>query len=83
MAQSEGERISLERLRDVALVREAVTVRGLVKLDAAGKVAHFSARAQALFGYSEEEVLGSITARFFLAEDRDSGLAERELATAR
>lgn len=83
MAQSEGERISLERLRDVALVREAVTVRGVVNLDAAGKVAHFSAGAQALFGYSEEEVLGGHTSRFFLAEDRDSGLAERELATAR
>ncbi|GJF10463.1 hypothetical protein NGTWS1803_17240 [Mycolicibacterium cyprinidarum] len=83
MTQSEGQRILRERRRDVALVHEAVTVRGTLRLDPSGLVAHFCAGAQALFGYSESEVVGHSTSMFFLAEDRASGLAERELATAR
>ncbi len=61
---------------------DAVIDRGVMKLDPTGTVVHWSAGAQALFGYSDAEVLGQPSSMFYTNEDRAAGMVEDELATA-
>ncbi len=68
---------------DTSLLLDAIVDRGILKLDPTGKVAHWSAGAQALLGYSEAEVLGQPVSMLHTDEDRAAGVAERELAAAR
>ncbi|MGB8388290.1 diguanylate cyclase domain-containing protein [Mycobacterium sp.] len=69
-------------LSEADVLLDAVTDRGIVKLDSTGKVVHWSAGAQALFGYSDAEVLGRHVSMFHTDDDRAGGTAERELAAA-
>lgn len=62
---------------------DAITDYGIVKLDSAGNVAYWSAGAQKLLGYTGAEILGQPASMFYTDEDRASGIAETELATAR
>ena len=61
---------------------DAVIDRGIMKLDPTGTVVHWSAGAQALFGYSDAEVLGQPASMFYTDEDRAAGVVEDELAAA-
>jgi len=70
-------------LDDVQAMLDAITDYAIVKLDLAGNVARWSRGAQALHGYSADEVLGRPVSTFYTDEDRAAGLADRELATAR
>ncbi len=68
---------------DVEVMLDAVADRGIVKLDAAGRVERWSAGAQNLFGYSDAEVLGAPVSMLLTEEERAAGAAESELAAAR
>ncbi|MCH9640421.1 MAG: diguanylate cyclase [Actinomycetia bacterium] len=61
---------------------DAVIDRGIIELDSTGAVVHWSAGAQALFGYSEVEILGRPVSVLHTDGDRATGTAERELAAA-
>jgi len=61
---------------------DAVTDRAIVELDSVGNVVHWSAGAQALYGYSGAEVLGRPVSMFHTDDDRAGGTVERELAAA-
>ncbi|MGB0971228.1 MAG: diguanylate cyclase domain-containing protein [Mycobacterium sp.] len=61
---------------------DAVIDRAIMKLDPTGTVVHWSAGAQALFGYSDAEVLGHPASMFYTDDDRASGMVARELAAA-
>ena len=69
-------------MTDSDVMLDAVTDRGIVKLDADGNVTQWSAGAQALLGYSEEQVLGQSASLFHTPADRAAGMAERELVQA-
>ena len=62
----------LDSLRDEALFA----------LDAGGRVVRWSAGAQAVTGWGDEEVLGVHCSRFYVPEDVHLGLPERELRRA-
>lgn len=61
---------------------DAVTDRGVVELDSVGNIVHWSAGAQALFGYSGAEVLGRPVSMLYTDDDRASGTAQLELGAA-
>ena len=62
---------------------DAITDYAIMELDSAGGIARWCAGAQALFGYSDVEVLGHPMSMLYIERDRDAGVAERQLATAR
>ncbi|MGB0961708.1 MAG: diguanylate cyclase domain-containing protein [Mycobacterium sp.] len=66
---------------DSDVLLDAVTDRGIIELDSTGTVIRWSAGAQALFGYSEGEVLGRPVSVLHTDDDRATGKAERDLAT--
>lgn len=68
---------------DVDQILNAITDYGIVKLDSTGKIAYWSAGAQALLGYSAAEVLGQSVTMFYTEDDLATGTVERELAEAR
>nr|MCH9701505.1 PAS domain S-box protein [Actinomycetes bacterium] len=62
---------------------DAVTDRGIVQLDTAGKVVYWSAGARNLLGYSDDEVLGRSIGIVHTDTDRSAGVLENDLAAAR
>ena len=71
---------------EVAALRamvDAIDDRAIVKLDAIGRIDHWSAGAEAVFGYSATEVTGLAVSTLHSDEDRDAGLADSELTNAR
>jgi PAS domain S-box-containing protein len=83
MTPPAGEQDLRARLRDVEALLDAVTDHAVIQLDLDGKVARWSAGAQAVMGYSAAAVLGQPASMFHTDDDRAAGLAEHELATAR
>jgi PAS domain S-box-containing protein len=55
----------------------------IIALDTEGRITHWNDGAQTLFGWSEAEVRGHHCSLMFTAEDREAGLPEAELASAR
>jgi PAS domain S-box-containing protein len=47
-----------------------------------GRVSNWNIGAQQMLGYTEEEVIGKDSAKFFIPEDRAKGVPEQEMATA-
>jgi len=64
------------------LLVEAIHDYAIYMLDPAGLVTSWNAGAQRIKGYAEAEVLGTSFSRFYVEEDRQSGLPARALATA-
>ena len=64
------------------LLVESLTGYGLYMLDTEGRVASWNSGAQAMKGYSVDEIRGQPFSRFFTLEDRRSGLPERLIAQA-
>jgi PAS domain S-box-containing protein len=64
------------------LLVEAVTDYALYMLDPTGIVTSWNAGARRFKGYDEAEILGEHFSRFYTDEDRQTGLPERNLATA-
>ncbi|WBH16232.1 PAS domain S-box protein [Sphingomonas radiodurans] len=80
----------LNKLRDLArtterfrLIVEHAQDYAIVLTDAEDRIVDWLPGAEAVFGWSKEEVLGQSAAIMFTAEDRAAGLPEREIATAR
>jgi rsbT co-antagonist protein RsbR len=71
------------RLRDLEALLDAAADYEIINLDAQGNVASWNSGAQALLGYSAEEITGKPVSAFYTEEDQAAGLAERELQTAR
>jgi PAS domain S-box-containing protein len=65
-----------------ALGVECVTDYAIFFLDAHGRVATWNAGAQRIFGYSEAEIVGQHFSHFFISEDVQQGLPEKELQTS-
>src|SRR5947209_8737458 len=68
----ENLRRMIESVKDVAIFT----------VDPQGRVASWNAGAEHLFGYSEREILGRGHGVLYVAEDRDAGIPESELAVA-
>jgi rsbT co-antagonist protein RsbR len=83
MASPVGEQEPGAGLRDLEALLDAINDYEIIKLDTGGNVASWNRGAQALKGYAAREVLGKPVSMFYTDEDRASGLAERELQTAR
>src|SRR5882724_6156664 len=64
------------------LLTESVRDYALLGLDPAGNVVSWSAGAQAIKGYTAEEIVGCHFSRFFSKEDIAAGKPEQELAAA-
>src|SRR5882724_7319145 len=64
------------------LLIEAINDYAIYMLDPTGLIASWNAGAQRIKGYAEAEVLGTSFSRFYVEEDRQSGLPARALATA-
>jgi rsbT co-antagonist protein RsbR len=73
----------VRRLRDLEAMLDAITDYEIITLDPDGTVTSWSAGAEALTGYGEDEVLGQPVSIFYTDEDKANGLTERELRTAR
>ena len=54
----------------------------ILLLDENGSIVMWNAGAEAIFGYTSEEILGRSFDILFTAEDRERGMPARELATA-
>jgi PAS domain S-box-containing protein len=65
------------------LIVESVTDHAVIGIDLEGRILSWNAGAEIIFGYTKEEVVGKLFAIFFTPEDRQSGVPERELETAR
>ncbi len=69
-------------VNDIEVMLDAVADRGIVKLDPTGCVVRWSAGAQALLGYTEDEVLGAPLSTFLTDDDLAAGAVEAALAAA-
>ncbi|MFE2064339.1 PAS domain S-box protein [Streptomyces sp. NPDC059467] len=70
-------------LRDLETMLDALTDHAVIKLGPDGEVVRWSRSAQAMTGYTEDEVVGRPPALLRTEEDRDAGLPEQELETVR
>jgi PAS domain S-box-containing protein len=83
-----GERIvAEERLREseerLRLTMESVKDYAILTLDTEGRIQSWNAGAERAFGYTEDEVIGQHTAIIFTPEDRQRGVPDKEMKTAR
>jgi rsbT co-antagonist protein RsbR len=67
---------------DYRLMVDSITDAEIIMLDRDGLIRSWNTGAQALKGYLPEEVIGKSVDMFYTDEDRQSGLAARELQTA-
>jgi rsbT co-antagonist protein RsbR len=71
------------RARDVAAALDAVSDYAIITLDADGVVRSWNHSSETMRGWAADEVIGQPVSVFYPPEDRESGLIERELRTAR
>ncbi len=71
---------SEERFR---LLVQGVTDYAIFMLDSEGKISNWNSGAERIKGYSASEVTGTPFSRFYTEEDRQAGLPQRALATAK
>jgi PAS domain S-box-containing protein len=76
----EALRKSEERFR---LMSESFTDYAIFMTDIEGRVLSWNSGAEQIFGYTDEEIIGRSAAVLFTPEDRESGVPEREMETAR
>lgn len=62
---------------------EDATDFSILLLDGEGRIAMWNAGAEAIFGYTRDEILGRPFDILFTAEDRERGAPQQEMATAR
>ena len=65
------------------LLVQGVTDYALYMLSAEGVVTSWNAGAERMKGYTPDEIIGRHFSQFFTGEDRDAGLPQKALATAR
>lgn len=69
-----------ERLR---LLVDGANDYAIYTMDANGRIDYWNSGAQALFGYTESEIIGQSAALLHTNEDRESNVLERELREAK
>jgi PAS domain S-box-containing protein len=79
----EAQQAALEAERRFRLLVEGVTDYAIYMLDTDGRVTNWNAGAERIKGYTSSEIIGAHFSRFYTPEDRDVGLPDRALATAR
>ncbi|MGH3490542.1 MAG: PAS domain S-box protein [Actinopolymorphaceae bacterium] len=72
-----------ERLRELEAMLNAITEYEIIKLDVSGNIASWNPGAEAVQGYSADEVLGHPVSMFYTEEDVANGLSQQELQAAR
>jgi PAS domain S-box-containing protein len=65
------------------LMVESLTDHVVIGIGLEGRILSWNAGAEKIFGYMKEEVVGKLFAILFTPEDRQSGVPERELESAR
>lgn len=70
-------------LRDLEAMLDAVTDHAAVKLGPGGEVVRWSRSAEAMTGYTADEMVGRSVSVLHTEEDREAGLVEQELDSAR
>ncbi|MEQ7128209.1 PAS domain S-box protein [Actinopolymorpha sp. B11F2] len=70
------------RLRELEAMIDAISSLVITKLDIHGRIVSWSPGGQAMLGYTDDEVLGQPVSMFYTEEDRQAGVAQRELAEA-
>ena len=78
----ESERALFDSEQRFRLLVQGVRDYAIYMLDQDGKVSNWNAGAQAIKGYSEDEIVGQHFSRFYTEEDRARGEPARALATA-
>jgi PAS domain S-box-containing protein len=81
--QRDAQHSLLEAERRFRILVQGVTDYAIFMLDPEGKVANWNAGAERIKGYTPEEIVGQHFSRFYTAEDRDAGVPDRALETAR
>jgi PAS domain S-box-containing protein len=79
----EAQHALLEAERRFRILVQGVTDYAIFMLDPDGRVANWNAGAERIKGYSPEEIIGEHFSRFYTPEERDAGVADRALNTAR
>lgn len=72
-----------EGLRDLEVMLDAITDQAVIKLGPDGEVVRWSGTAQAMTGYTQEEMVGGSVEVLHTPEDREAGLVGQELDAAR
>jgi PAS domain S-box-containing protein len=79
----EAQQALLEAERSFRILVQGVTDYAIYMLDPDGRVTSWNAGAERIKGYAPREVIGKYFSRFHAPEDRDAGVPERALETAR
>ena len=80
---AENRRVLLNPEERLRLIEENVRDYAMLTLDTEGKITSWNAGAENFLGYTEEEVLGKPGDIIFTPEDRERGVPEQEMSTAR
>ena len=78
-----AEQAVLEAERRFRLLVQGVTDYAIFMLSPEGRVANWNAGAQRIKGYTPDEIVGQHFSNFYTAEDRETGVPDRALETAR
>jgi PAS domain S-box-containing protein len=81
--QREAAQAALEAERRFRLLVEGVTDYAIYMLDPEGHVTNWNAGAQAIKGYTADEIIGEHFSRFYTPEDVEAGVPWQALETAR
>jgi two-component system, chemotaxis family, CheB/CheR fusion protein len=65
------------------LIAESTRDFAIITFDLEGRIGTWNLGAEKIFGYGEAEAIGMPVSQIFVQEDRDNGVVERELSTAR
>ena len=82
-ARREAEELARATEARMRLVAESSDDYAIVTMDEEGRATSWNKGAEALFGYSEQEMLGQTLDKLFTPEDREAGVAADELRRAR
>lgn len=77
------QRALLDTERHFRILVQGVTDYAIFMLDPAGRVQSWNSGAERIKGYKPKEIIGEHFSRFYTPEDREAGLPERALETAR
>jgi two-component system CheB/CheR fusion protein len=80
--QPQAEGLVLEAKERLRLLVESAKEHAIYTMDADGRIDYWSTGAQALFGYTESEIIGQSATLLDTSEDRESNVLERELREA-
>src|SRR5690242_21516024 len=77
------ERAGFDEANRLQMLIDAVVDYAIYMLDLEGRVISWNSGAARLKGYSTEEIIGQSFRKFYTSEDRDAGVPDTALRTAR